>query len=370
MNNSEPMLSTYLHTKGAKLGLPIGGTFEITSRCNFDCPMCYVHSSQNDKACIKNELSAEQWISIAKQAKDRGMVFALLTGGEPFIRKDFFEIYNAMRAMGLIVSINTNGSLLDGQIRQKLIENPPFRVNISLYGSNDDTYKNMCGRGVFDKVIENIRAVNNAGIDVRINLSVTPYNKQDLKQIYEISQELGVHIKASSYMYPPVRIENDKFNSLDRLSAEEAAECSIYWDKLRLTQEEFNNRAEALKNMTLKEDRECSLELDEGVCCRAGSSTFWMTWDGKMLPCGMFPSPVAYPLVDGFEKAWEATKSATKKIKMPKECVTCPKRDMCFVCAAVCVTETGAYDKVPEYVCRHMDCKINLALNNASKENT
>ena len=95
--NTEPYLSKYLHSKGARLGLPVSGNFELTARCNFNCPMCYVHSSENDRDSLAKELTTEQWIELARQAKDQGMVFALLTGGEPFVRKDFFEIYGAMR---------------------------------------------------------------------------------------------------------------------------------------------------------------------------------------------------------------------------------------------------------------------------------
>ena len=93
---SEPLLSSHLQSIGNRLGLPIGGNFELTARCNFNCPMCYVHLSSEDIQARGKELSAAQWISIAEQAKNAGMMFALLTGGEPFVRKDFFEIYDAM----------------------------------------------------------------------------------------------------------------------------------------------------------------------------------------------------------------------------------------------------------------------------------
>ena len=93
---TEPVLSRYLHQQGARKGLPIGGNFELTARCNFDCPMCYVHLKQEDIEAQGRELTAKQWIDLARQARDAGMVFVLLTGGEPFLRKDFFEIYHEM----------------------------------------------------------------------------------------------------------------------------------------------------------------------------------------------------------------------------------------------------------------------------------
>ena len=85
------MLSTYLHAKGGKMGISVGGTFELTARCNFNCPMCYVHMTPEQlKASGKEELTAKQWLDLARAAKDKGMVFVLLTGGEPLVRKDFF----------------------------------------------------------------------------------------------------------------------------------------------------------------------------------------------------------------------------------------------------------------------------------------
>ena len=334
---------------GSRLGLPISGNFELTARCNFNCPMCYVHLSQEDVHARGAELTAAQWISLAEQAKDAGMMFVLLTGGEPFVRKDFFEIYGAVKDMGLMVSINSNGSMLEGEIREKLLENPPFRINISLYGGCHDTYQGMCGQNAFHRVVGNIRALKEAGVDVRLNVSITPYNRQDMQEIFAISRELGVHAKASAYMYPPIRVNG---NCGHRLSAEDAAQCAVQWDLMRFTPEEFAQRAENMRKLDVPMERECASDLDEGVRCRAGSSSFWMTWDGRMLPCGMMPEPVAYPLQVGFDEAWQQLRAATKQFRLPGQCAACPSRDMCTVCAAVCVTETGAFDRVPEYVCR------------------
>ena len=230
---TEPQLSRYLHSKGAKLGLPIGGNFELTARCNFDCPMCYVHLKQEDIDAQGQELTAEQWIDIARQARDAGMVFALLTGGEPFVRKDFFEIYHAMKELGLMISINSNGSMLSGEILGKLVEDPPFRMNISLYGGSNETYCGMCGRPAYDNVTRNIAALKNAGIDVRLNVSVTPYNRHDLEAICRKAEELGVHAKVASYMYPSIRVNGGRYGYGDRLSPEEAAKASVEWDRLR-----------------------------------------------------------------------------------------------------------------------------------------
>jgi MoaA/NifB/PqqE/SkfB family radical SAM enzyme len=325
--------------------------------------MCYVHLSQEDVDAQGKELTAQQWIDLAREAKEMGMISVLLTGGEPFVRPDFFEIFHAIKSMGLLVSINSNGSMLKGKVLQQLLQDPPHRINISLYGGCNETYRSMCGLSAYDSVVESVRALKEAGVDVRLNVSITPHNRHDLKKIHETGEKLGVIVKASAYMYPSIRVNGEQYGCNNRLSAEEAASCGLDWDELRMSREEFNRRAKSLIDRVPFEENECMADLDHGVGCRAGSTTFWMTWDGRMLPCGMMPRPVAYPLEIGFKAAWEQTRQETAAIRMPKECVAnCPNRKMCAVCAAVCITETGSFDQKPEYVCRMTHESIRQAI--------
>ena len=357
-NRSEPLTSQYLHAKGARLGLPIAGNFELTARCNFDCPMCYVHLKSEDMEAAGRELTAQQWIDLAREARDAGMVYALLTGGEPFLRKDFFEIYHAMKQMGLMVSINSNGSMIRGKILEQLLEDPPLRINVSLYGGCAETYRTMCGQDAFDTVVENLRTLKKAGVDVRLNVSITPYNYRDLSRIYAISRELDVHVKAASYMYPSIRVNGNQFGCCNRLTPEDAALAGVEWDKLRFSPEEFDQRARNLKARSCVEPPECAAELDTGIHCRAGSTTFWITWDGRTLPCGMMPKPEVHPLETGFSEAWQNLRSQVRQIRLPAACAVCPSKSICPVCAAVCITETGHFDQVPEYICRHTEATV------------
>ena len=351
--NSESQITTYLHQKGRRLGLPIAGSFELTARCNFNCPMCYVHLTPEQlKASGKAELTAQQWLDIAKEAKDHGMVYALLTGGEPLVREDFFEIYDGMRAMGILVSINSNGSMLQGNILEHFLKAPPTRFNISLYGGSNETYRNMCGIPAYDQVKENIRLLRQAGVDVTLNLSITPYNKNDIAQIYRDSEELDVAVKGSSYMYPSVRVNGSQYGCGSRLSCTESAKYAVAWDMLRFSEETFALRAENMAQMKMPGQEGCPTESGEGVRCRAGTSSFWITWDGRMIPCGMMTTPVAKPLEIGFNAAWEQIRLATAAIRTPTKCVSCDYSKICGACAAVYYTETGSFDTVPEYVCQ------------------
>ena len=119
-SSTEPRLSSYLHARACRSGTPLAGNFELTARCNFNCKMCYVH------------LTADEWLAIAEAASSRGMLFLLLTGGEPLIRKDFRYLLTELKKMGLLVSVNSNGSLIDRDWLDFFRHEPPFRFNITL----------------------------------------------------------------------------------------------------------------------------------------------------------------------------------------------------------------------------------------------
>ena len=339
----EPRWSTFIHAKGAKLGLPIAGNFELTSRCNFRCRMCYVHDQNNP------DMSAEKWISIGREAVERGMVFLLLTGGEPFLRPDFMEIYESLYGMGLMLSINTNGSLITDELFDFLVKHPPSRMNISLYGCSDETYKRLCGVPAYALVKENILRLKRAGINVKLNASITPYNAEDIEGIYAFAEKYEMPVQATTYMYPPVRINDCKFGCAPaRFSAEEAAAYMLRCREQYLTPEQL------LSSLTvpMDEDTDCAgAEEGEGMHCRAGKTAFWITWDGRMLPCGMFPDE-GYRIADmGFGAAWEAVKAYTRTIRLPKECTNCPSKKHCSACAASVIAETGSSSCRPDYIC-------------------
>ncbi|MCQ2424385.1 MAG: radical SAM protein [Clostridia bacterium] len=371
---SEPWLSEYLHSKGNRLGLPISGTFELTARCNFNCRMCYVHQ-QDLPEQEKRELSAEQWLAIAREARDAGMMFLLLTGGEPLLRQDFPYLYTELVKMGLVVSINTNASLYNEELRELFNRYPPSRLNVTLYGGSEETYRTLCGNASFRKVVDNLRSMKADGLQVRLNVTLTPYNVGDMALIDEISREIGLQAKASSYLYPPVRRGGKVGRNDARFSPEEAGAVMARWNALRDTKERTLQRAEMIRQRRFAGLTETCADVEqEGVRCRAGRSSFWLTWDGRMLPCGTMDTEASYPLRDGFAKAWQEVVASTAAIRLPKECSGCADRENCSVCASICKGETGAFDCKPEYICTMMksarDTTVKIAGNMTEERET
>ncbi len=348
--NTEPMFSAYLHSKAYAAGVPVSATFELTARCNFNCKMCYVHL-QDSTQCKTEEKSAEWWIELGKKAAEQGVVFLLITGGEPLLREDFKEIYTELSKLGFIISINTNGYLINDEIIEVFKKNPPTRVNVSLYGASAETYENVTGVPAFSRVIENVIKLRDMGIDIRFNGTFTALNAHDAEMIYNISRELNVHMKGTQYMFPQVLVGSKPGENPCRLTPEAAAQKRVEWLKYNHTPEEFQKRLKAVMEgvdaFNLSTDDECG----EGkIRCRAGKSSAWINYRGEMCFCGVAGHPFSIDKL-GFKGAWEKVREFSASIRTPAKCEACKYRNICCVCAAACYTETGDFSTVPDYVC-------------------
>ena len=157
-------------------------------------------------------------------------------------------------------------------------------------------------------------------------------------------------------MFPPVRRDSSAIGKGDRFSTSEAAFYSVQIDKLRMEKETFIKRAKAMKEgIVLKNDdpmdEQCEKIEGDPIGCRAGKSSFWLSWDGKIYPCGMMNSIASNPFDIGFINSWNIILEETKKIRLYSGCTDCKYKGICSSCAASIYTETGSFDKKPQYLC-------------------
>ncbi|MBP9988927.1 MAG: SPASM domain-containing protein, partial [Ruminococcus sp.] len=190
------------------------------------------------------------------------------------------------------------------------------------------------------------------GIGTVINYSSTPFNSDDIKEIIEFAKANELNIRASSYMYPCVRCTGGYTGENEgRFSPSDAAKFRIKFDCMYYGKADFLSRAEQLI-ADVKSGIQPEVFEKDSVLCRAGSTSFWVDWQGNMSMCGMIPAKIRNILTDGFDKCWNDIKSQTEKLRLYKGCTECKYRFFCNVCAAVCLAETGDFDKKPEYVCK------------------
>ncbi len=339
-----------LFLDASERGVPLGGTFELTPLCNFNCKMCYIRMSAEQMKKQGRMKSVEEWLNLARRAKEAGMLFLLLTGGEPLLYPGFRELYGELKKMGFFVSINSNGALLSGENLELLVKNPPYRINITLYGGSDETYRELCGcENGFSLVTEAVKKLKAAGVYVKLNGSITPFNCKDIDFCFDFARTVEAPLQLGTYMFPPVRREDKKTG---RFGAAAAGKYQAIIDKKRYSPEELENKRELIDGCL---NNGSSAELPAGFRCRAGRSTFWVNWKGEMTPCGMTELFAENPFELPFDECWARIKESLKNQPALSECVNCEKRDLCKVCPVMAYSETGDLNKKPEYICRMTD---------------
>lgn len=356
----EPRIVGQLHQKAAERKIPLSGTFELSPLCNMNCKMCYVTLSvkEQQKRCPLR--TKEEWLALAEEAMQEGMLFLLLTGGEPFFWPDFKELYQQLHGMGLCISINSNGTLIDESVVEWLKETPPTRINITLYGASDETYDCMCGKkDGFSKVTRAIDLLMEAGISVKLNCSLTPYNESDLESMIRFAKERQLILEVATYMFPPIRKDENLTGQNQRFTPDETAKKMLKTYILQRGEDMSRYYLECNQFPPL-EIQDCIDVEGDGMRCRAGKSSFWVTWDFKLLACGLMTTPKEKLHLGSFKKAWKGIYTAVDQIRLAPECGQCSLKDQCQTCGAMILAETGVFDKKPVYRCQAMEAYIEL----------
>ena len=348
-----------------KTHTPVSGSIELLPLCNMNCDMCYVRLDAKAVARLGGLRTMEEWLDIARQMRDAGTLFLLLTGGEPLLYPDFKQLYLQLRKLGMLISINTNGTLIDEEWAAFFGKYKPRRINITLYGADDDTYARLCHYpGGFEKVTRAVRLLREQKVEVRMNCSVARENAADLDRVHEIGEALGVPVRADTYMTPATRERDMPYAMQARLLPEDAGRCQIRAMKREMGQALFARFAQ--KSIW----EEVHILPDEGPAkmhCRAGKCSYTINWQGEMRPCVVMSAPAANVLEVGFDAAWRHIVAETEKIELASACNACSLRTICRTCAACALYETGRYDGVPDYMCRYARASIEALREEAEK---
>ena len=366
LNSNEKILAL----RAAAMHVPLTGTLELTPVCNMNCRMCYIRTAPEAMKRQGAMLTAREWIQIASEARDKGMLYLLLTGGEPFLYPEFKELYSWLGENGIVVMLNTNGTLLTEERADLLLKYPPRKVNISLYGASEKTYGEVCRcpEG-FQKTLNAVRLLKERKIPVKLNCSLTPLNCRDLEAMHETAARLEVPLQVTPYMFPPVRKQGIDTADFTRFEPEQAAymvmkNAKITLGSTKLYQEWAASRLDEYE----KYKQNPYMNREYGVSCFASKNNFWINWKGEMLPCGMMNLDGMEVLKRGFSECWVKIGEMGQHIHNPEKCRACSMRPLCHVCSASSMAETGAWDKSPEYLCRMTETFLKL-LKQESQQN-
>jgi MoaA/NifB/PqqE/SkfB family radical SAM enzyme len=278
--------------------IPIVGEFELLGNCNFNCAMCYAKT--HDKS-----LSSEEWLDIFKQAYDNGMLYALLTGGEVFLRPDFLRLYNALFDMGVKISIYTNGSKLSEEILETLKKKRPELIAITLYGHDIESYQEFTGIDAFKNVDQAIEKLLAAKLPLRLRTLPMPMIYQNLDKMIEYAKSKNLSLNYFLYIAKTA-------NEFERLSVQEL--------------KDFDRR---MKKAFLNEN---TLEDDESHC-GAFKYGYFINHQGYMQGCALMPIPTKK--VEGnFMEVFMELKAKWDEYLEGSPCKNCAINKDCFTCLA------------------------------------
>lgn len=332
--------------------IPLTGSMELLPLCNMNCDMCYIRLSKPEMEAQGRMRTGEEWLELGRRMAQAGTLFLLLTGGEPLLHPDFKQIYLGLKKLGMVLTINTNATLIDEEWAEFFGSDRPRRINITLYGADDRAYEELCHcPGGFDRVIRAVKLLRRNGVDVKLSGSITPANVDDIPRMLAIGQELGVPVRMDAYMMPAARERSKPFDCQNRLAPEAAAAANLQALRGEMGEELFGRyRMEALKRV------DSFVSGKPGPCgpsCHGGRCSFTVNWQGQLRPCVVLTEPAAPVFEMDFQEAWDRVSREFQALRYCSDCSVCSRRPLCRVCAAAPVLETGDHMAVPEYLCRY-----------------
>lgn len=162
--------------------------YEITDGCNLRCPYCYASSEK----CLPGELTTAQSLDLVTQVAELGAKQLVITGGEPMLRKDLFQIAEHANASGLQTSIITNATMIRTPEQAKRFAELFNAVTISVDGGTAEAHDRTRGKGSFAKTHRAMRLLNDAGVAPQINHIVTSDNVDELESFATFLEGLNV----------------------------------------------------------------------------------------------------------------------------------------------------------------------------------
>ncbi|MBK9349143.1 MAG: heme d1 biosynthesis radical SAM protein NirJ [Sulfuritalea sp.] len=163
--------------------------WNLIRRCNLTCKHCYSISADKDFA---GELSTAEVFGVMDQLKAFRVPALILSGGEPLLRPDIFEISARAKGMGFFTALSSNGTLIDAAMCEKIRAIGYDYVGVSLdgLGATHDKFRRM--QGAFDKSLAGIRLCRDAGLKVGVRYTMTQDNHQDLPGLLKLVEDEGV----------------------------------------------------------------------------------------------------------------------------------------------------------------------------------
>lgn len=165
-------------------------TWNLTYKCNLLCKHCYINASPKGS----EGLNTNEALNLVDQMAELKIPLLILSGGEPLLRRDFFEIAQRASSYGIKLALSTNGTLITKDIAKKLKDLKFMYIGISLdspYPEWHDYFRGV--KGAFEMTVRGIKNALEEGLDVGLRFTITAKNIQHLDDYFKLAESLGVH---------------------------------------------------------------------------------------------------------------------------------------------------------------------------------
>lgn len=325
--------------------------WETTRNCNLSCVHCRAAATQGP---YDGELDTESSLRLLDQIAEVGQAIVILTGGEPLLRPDIFEIAAYGTQKGLRMVMAPNGTLIDAAAAGKMAESGIRRISISLDGASREVHDRFRGvDGAFEGAIRGIRAARNAGIEFQINTTITQANLEEIPRIQQLAVDLGA---AAHHIFLLVPTGRGKY-ILDQSITAEEYENTLNWfydqrDKtpLQLKATCAPHYYRILRQRARADGKTVSFEthgLDAVTRgCLGGTGFCFISHRGVVQPCGFLNVPCGDVTRQSFADVWKSSEVflALRNLENLKgKCGKCEYKRVCGGCRARAFEATGDY---------------------------
>lgn len=306
-------------------------SWNTTKKCNLYCKHCYRESSPD--ADIQDELTTAEGKNLIAGIKNAGFRLLILSGGEPLLREDIFELVGTASAVGLIPAMGTNGTLLTPEISRELAGNGLRGIAISLDSMDSGYHDEFRGQaGAFDKTQAGIENALSAGLRVQINLTLTDSNQDAFEKMVTYYEKKGVHA-----IHPFFLVPTGRALSIEEESLKEQA----YFSMIRTILAKQQTTALELKPtcapqfMPMAKEMGLTQRFTRG--CLAGTAYCCILPKGEVHICPYLPIEAGNVRETSFEDVW-ANSDIFRQLRnfsnYKGACGTCDQQGICGGCRA------------------------------------
>ena len=172
---------------------PVGVKLELTHRCNLRCGFCYTDSPRRTLERV-TDMPEHDWLRIADEVVELGAIEAVVTGGEPLLRRDLaLDVVTRLGTSGMSVTLNTNGWFVEDSVADRLATVPGLRMHVSIDGAAPEVHDAARGvPGSWRRAVRAVALLLDRGVTVLVAHVVTPENQASFEGFLELMWTLGV----------------------------------------------------------------------------------------------------------------------------------------------------------------------------------